>query len=68
MVFRIMAANYERLPEEYSSDLRGLIDSMININPAKRPSMDDIVCLPFMQEYLIDVQMKIGSVNPHVNP
>ena len=64
MVFRIMAANYERMPEQYSADLRGLVESMISVNPASRPSMHDIVGLPFMQEYLIDVQMRIGCINP----
>jgi hypothetical protein len=59
-----MRGAHDPIPAHFSSDLQALIKSMVNNNPAKRPDMNEIIGLPFLQPLLIEAQMTIGRVNP----
>jgi hypothetical protein len=59
-----MKAAYEPIPSHFSSELAGIINAMLNQNPDKRPDMNDIISLPFIQGPVIEAQLTIGRVNP----
>jgi hypothetical protein len=59
-----MRGAHDSIPAHYSNELQMLIKSMVNNNPVKRPDMNEIISLPFLQEYIIQAQMTVGRVNP----
>lgn len=59
-----MRGAHDPIPSHYSQELVSLIKSMVNNNPAKRPDMNEIIGLPFLQPAIIEAQMTIGRVNP----
>eukprot|EP01004_Peranema_trichophorum_P003355 NODE_234_length_3182_cov_43.854855_g204_i0.p1 GENE.NODE_234_length_3182_cov_43.854855_g204_i0~~NODE_234_length_3182_cov_43.854855_g204_i0.p1 ORF type:complete len:944 (+),score=277.10 NODE_234_length_3182_cov_43.854855_g204_i0:48-2879(+) len=46
---KIIRGNYPPVPTNYSMDLRNLIDSMLQRDPKVRPSITNILRLPFIQ-------------------
>jgi len=46
LAIKIKAGKFERLPIRYSEELQTLIQAMLNINPDKRPSVDDLLKIP----------------------
>jgi NIMA (never in mitosis gene a)-related kinase len=46
LAMKIKSGKFERLPIRYSEDLQGLVESMLNIDQEKRPSIDDILNIP----------------------
>lgn len=64
LILKIMKAAYDPIPSNFSSDLASLIHSMVNQNPDKRPSMNEIISLAIMQEPIIEAQLTVGRVNP----
>lgn len=49
---KILKGTYEDIPAVYSSDLRLLISSMLQQKQGARPPFQDILKLPFLQQYL----------------
>jgi NIMA (never in mitosis gene a)-related kinase len=43
---RVMKGVYPKIPPQYSKSLSDVIASLLQINPKKRPSCDDILALP----------------------
>lgn len=41
-----------KLPDKYSNELNELIRAILIVDPAKRPSMNDIFCIPYMRKGL----------------
>eukprot|EP00158_Paraphelidium_tribonemae_P003582 Partr_v1_DN26237_c1_g1_i7_m48028 putative NIMA-related kinase len=64
LVLKIMRGAHDPIPVHYSEDLVSLIKSTVNNSPEKRPDMNEIICLPILQDPIIDAQMTIGRVNP----
>ena len=55
------------LPEHVNGELKSLLATMLNNNPNKRPTVDSILLLPFLQEPLEDLMAAIldtGLNNP----
>lgn len=50
MFSRICRGDYRPIPESFSRDLRLLVQLMLQQDPAKRPSIDDIYRFPFVQK------------------
>lgn len=49
MFTRICRGNYDMIPDTFSRELRLLIQLMLQQDPAKRPSIEDIYRFPFVQ-------------------
>ncbi|GAM22931.1 hypothetical protein SAMD00019534_061060 [Acytostelium subglobosum LB1] len=52
LVLKILKGNYPPIPTMYSSDMRSLISFMLRTDPKQRPSVDNILSLPFIQTYV----------------
>jgi len=46
LAIKIKAGKFERLPIRYSEDLQKLIEVMLNVNPERRPSVEDLLTIP----------------------
>jgi serine/threonine protein kinase len=52
LVIKILRGRIPPIPLKYSAPLRGLIQSMLEQSPARRPTMDGILKLPLMHRHL----------------
>lgn len=53
LVAKIKRGNHDRhMPRQYSSDLRKLVQELLSINPSQRPSVQEVLALPFLQQYV----------------
>jgi len=50
LVWKIVQETYPPVPEQYSEDLRQLVQVMLNKDPAKRPTIDDILQRDFIRK------------------
>ncbi|KAK2963667.1 putative G2-specific protein kinase nimA [Blattamonas nauphoetae] len=50
LMMRIQRESYRPIPSQYSNDLRNLIAVMLAKDPSKRPSVNQILRLPFIQQ------------------
>lgn len=49
LVLKIVESKHEPIPSQYSSELRRLIDEMLNKDPKLRPTIDDILGSPLIK-------------------
>eukprot|EP00761_Pharyngomonas_kirbyi_P014472 gb/GECH01014502.1/.p1 GENE.gb/GECH01014502.1/~~gb/GECH01014502.1/.p1 ORF type:complete len:520 (+),score=163.89 gb/GECH01014502.1/:1-1560(+) len=61
LIMKILKGKYPPIPEQYSSELRELIDSMLQLNPENRPTIQHILSLPFLKSRLSNVQERLES-------
>ena len=60
---KIVRAQYDKdLPKIYSVSLTKLLISMLDLEPTKRPSVDDIMAESFIVCTLVDLYLNIGAV------
>jgi len=52
LALKIKSGKYERIPNRYSDDLWCLIQQMLQQDPTKRSSVDDLISLPKIQSFL----------------
>jgi serine/threonine protein kinase len=50
LVMRIMSAEHDPIPSQYSDGLAGIINSMLALNPDDRPSVSQLLDLPMLRE------------------
>lgn len=50
---KIVKGSYAPISKQYSSDLRQLVDSLLQKNPSQRPSINSLLSLPFLQSYIV---------------
>lgn len=50
LVMKILRAKYSPIPYYYSNDLRKLVDMLLNKNASKRPSVNEVLNLPFIAQ------------------
>ncbi|CAK8692248.1 unnamed protein product [Clavelina lepadiformis] len=63
LVMKIVRAQYDKdLPKIYSVSLTKLLISMLDLEPSKRPSVDDIMAESFIVCTLVDLYLNIGAV------
>lgn len=53
LAIKILKGNYLPVNSLYSKNLRSLIDQMLNIKPANRPTIEDILNKPFIKKKLV---------------
>lgn len=63
LAVKIKAGKIQRLPEPYSDELNHAVRSMLCLDPIKRPSVEDLLRMPRMQE-LAEVSMKTAMSVP----
>lgn len=60
LVLKIVRGNYPPVHKSYSADLRGLVDAMIQKDPRKRPSVNDILGMPLLQQRINGFLSQVG--------
>jgi NIMA (never in mitosis gene a)-related kinase len=61
---QIIAGRVSPIPAEYSQDVRGLIDRMLTKDPAKRPSINQVLEVPFIKQRLPDFDGNLPPPEP----
>mmetsp|Transcript_11156 Transcript_11156/g.21211 ORF Transcript_11156/g.21211 Transcript_11156/m.21211 type:complete len:667 (-) Transcript_11156:968-2968(-) len=64
LVWKIVQEKYPPIPDIYSDDLRNLISAMLSKDPNKRPTIDDILDLDFIDSRL-QAQVQKRTANLH---
>jgi len=49
---KVLAGEYEPLAEHYSPEIKALVRALLTVNPAERPSMDQVLAMPYINEGL----------------
>jgi len=52
LVIAILSGKYKPLPVHWSKEIKELVDKMLSVNPDDRPSIDEILNLPFVKKRL----------------
>jgi NIMA (never in mitosis gene a)-related kinase len=63
LVAKILKGVYPEISSTYSSNLRGLIKSMLNIDPKARPNVREIITLPYIKEFCSKFKMQVNAAN-----
>uniref|UniRef100_A0A8C2PY68 non-specific serine/threonine protein kinase n=1 Tax=Cyprinus carpio TaxID=7962 RepID=A0A8C2PY68_CYPCA len=63
LVLKIMSGTFAPISDRYSPELRQLILNMLNLDPSKRPQLNDIMAHPICIRPLLNLYTDIG--NPH---
>ena len=53
LAIKILKGNYNPIDSQYSKPLRALIDQMLNIKPANRPTIEEILDKAFIKKKLV---------------
>ena len=62
LVMKITKGNFAPISERYSEDLRNLIESMLHLDPAQRPTINDIMAQPIVAGALFNLATDVGRV------
>uniref|UniRef100_A0A8C5PJ75 Serine/threonine-protein kinase Nek8 n=1 Tax=Leptobrachium leishanense TaxID=445787 RepID=A0A8C5PJ75_9ANUR len=66
LVLKIMSGTFAPISDRYSPELRHLILSMLNLDPSKRPQLNEIMAHPICIPALLNLYSDIGSVKMRV--
>ena len=59
---RVLSGKYPKLPKEYSRDLNTLVATLLKVNPSERPSCEQILHMPVVEEHLtVDDENEINQ-------
>ena len=68
----ILTKDYVPIPKEYSDNLKGLVAKLLDKDSAKRPSVSDIMAMPFVKHILEEEKIYFSggsnSINVCVSP
>ncbi|XP_046891729.1 serine/threonine-protein kinase Nek8 isoform X2 [Hypomesus transpacificus] len=62
LVLKIMSGTFAPISDRYSPELRHLILNMLNLDPSKRPQLNEIMALPICIRPLLNLYTDIGNV------
>uniref|UniRef100_A0A8C5C8X5 non-specific serine/threonine protein kinase n=1 Tax=Gadus morhua TaxID=8049 RepID=A0A8C5C8X5_GADMO len=62
LVLKIMSGTFAPISDRYSPELRGLVLNMLNLDPSKRPQLNEIMALPVCIRPLLNLYTDIGNV------
>ena len=62
IVCKIMKGQYAPISEHYSQELKRLIDSLLHLEPTRRPNVNKIMAQPVVINPLLDLSTDIGRV------
>jgi len=57
-----MRGSVTPIAEQYSDSLRQLIQDMLNLDPSKRPTIDQIIAQPFILNTLLTLYTDFGRI------
>uniref|UniRef100_A0A8C2JCA5 NIMA-related kinase 8 n=1 Tax=Cyprinus carpio TaxID=7962 RepID=A0A8C2JCA5_CYPCA len=66
LVLKIMSGTFAPISDRYSPELRQLILNMLNLDPSKRPQLNDIMAHPICIRPLLNLYTDIGFLVPFV--
>ena len=61
LVFKLVSDKHEPIPSNYSDDLRGLIDKLLEKDPTKRPSVREILKMPLIRQKALEFKEGTGG-------
>uniref|UniRef100_A0AAY5EHL4 Serine/threonine-protein kinase Nek8 n=1 Tax=Electrophorus electricus TaxID=8005 RepID=A0AAY5EHL4_ELEEL len=62
LVLKIMSGTFAPISDRYSPELRSLILNMLNLDPSRRPQLNEIMALPICIRPLLNLYTDIGHV------
>ena len=62
LVYKIVKGNYDAIPDEYSDDLRNLVDKILNKDESQRPTVQEILLSPFLKSKMEDFINNKGNI------
>lgn len=62
LVLKIMSGTFAPISDRYSPELRQLILNMLNLDPSKRPQLNEIMANPICIRPLLNLYTDIGNV------
>lgn len=62
LVYKIVKGNYDAIPDIYSDDLKNLIDVILTKDESKRPTVQQILLLPFLKSKMEDFINNKGDI------
>ncbi|MBN3325201.1 NEK8 kinase, partial [Atractosteus spatula] len=62
LVLKIMSGTFAPISDRYSPELRQLILNMLNLDPSKRPQLNEIMAQPICIRPLLNLHTDIGNV------
>lgn len=62
LVLKIMSETFAPISDRYSPELRQLIMNMLNLDPSKRPQLNEIMANPVCIKPLLNLFADIGNV------
>ncbi|XP_063811961.1 serine/threonine-protein kinase Nek8 isoform X2 [Pseudophryne corroboree] len=66
LVLKIMSGTFTPISDRYSPELRHLILEMLNLDPSKRPQLNEIMAHPICIPALLNLYSDIGSIKMRV--
>lgn len=57
-----MKGNYDAIPEEYSDDLKDLVNKILNKDESQRPKVQEILLSPFLKTKMEDFINNKGNI------
>lgn len=67
VMYAIVEGPTPKLPSAYSRDLMGVLDSMLQKNPAKRSSASEVLKIPFIAKHMqASFHQKLFDKNPNL--
>ncbi|KAJ3590234.1 hypothetical protein NHX12_008188, partial [Muraenolepis orangiensis] len=62
LVLKIMSGTFTPISDRYSPELRQLVLHMLNLDPSKRPQLNEIMALPVCIRPLLNLYTDVGNV------
>uniref|UniRef100_A0A8K9UXI5 Serine/threonine-protein kinase Nek8 n=1 Tax=Oncorhynchus mykiss TaxID=8022 RepID=A0A8K9UXI5_ONCMY len=67
LVLKIMSGTFAPISDRYSTELRQLIMNMLNLDPSKRPQLNEIMAHPVCIRPLLNLYTDIGNAVSQMN-
>uniref|UniRef100_A0A8C8I165 Serine/threonine-protein kinase Nek8 n=1 Tax=Oncorhynchus tshawytscha TaxID=74940 RepID=A0A8C8I165_ONCTS len=67
LVLKIMSGTFAPISDRYSTELRQLIMNMLNLDPSKRPQLNEIMAHPVCIRPLLNLYTDIGNSVSQIN-
>jgi serine/threonine protein kinase len=65
LAYKIVKGTYDAIPDIYSKDLKNLVDVILNKDHVERPSVQEILFLPFLKNKMEEFVNKDGDIGTH---
>jgi serine/threonine protein kinase len=65
LAYKIVKGTYDPIPDVYSKDLKNLVDKILNKDHVERPSVKDLILLPFLKHKMEEFLKKDGDIGTH---